>query len=138
MADNLSREKRSMVMASIRSTDTKPELLLWENLDHRVFRRYPQVPGHPDFGNISRKIALFVDGCFWHGCPACYRAPATRPEYWARKLQRNASNDRLQGEELRKRGFIVIWFWEHDVRRDPEGAARIAMEAWSTRKGRTS
>lgn len=116
-------------MASIRSKDTEPELLLWENLDHRAFRRYPQIPGHPDFGNISRKIALFVDGCFWHGCPKCYRAPTTRPEYWARKLQRNFENDRKVDEILDKARFNVIRIWEHEILADALACASRVMEA---------
>lgn len=115
MADNLSREKRSKVMASIHGKDTKPELILWEQFDHRRIRRYPPVAGRPDFGNISRKVAIFVDGCFWHGCPVCYKTPATRVEYWSNKLKRNIEHDAKVNKLLCDSGFKVIRLWEHEV-----------------------
>ncbi len=135
MVDNLSQEKRSRVMGSIRGKDTKPELILWKFLDHRNLRRYPKILSNPDIGNRSRKIAIFVDGCFWHGCPTCYRAPTTRPEYWERKLQRNRSHDEKSGDELVKKGYVVMRFWEHDVVQNPEKVAGKILEAWSARKG---
>lgn len=138
MTDNLSREVRSRVMASIRGKDTKPELLLWKNLDHRAFRRYPRISGRPDIGNVSRKIAVFVDGCFWHGCPVCYRAPRTRQEYWDGKLLRNRANDRKCNESLERQGYAVLRFWEHEVKQDPDEVARKIMGAWSARKNKHS
>lgn len=134
MTDNLSGETRSKVMASIRSKDTSPELLLWKYLDHRAFRRYPRVIGRPDFGNVSKRIAVFVDGCFWHGCPNCYKAPTTRKEYWENKLQRNRDNDKKVNYLLNGLGFKVLRFWEHEIRLDPEGTAMKARNSWSAQK----
>ncbi len=129
MPDNLALEMRRKVMASIKGKDTKPELALWNQLDHRRFRRYPSIKGNPDIGNKSRKIAIFVDGCFWHGCPICYRPPTTRPEYWARKLERNITHDNRVNNELRDDGYVVLRFWEHEVVSDPSGCFRKIMEA---------
>jgi DNA mismatch endonuclease (patch repair protein) len=129
MADNLSMEKRSMVMASIRGRDTKPEMMLWRELDHRILRKYPRLPGRPDIGCVSRKVAVFVDGCFWHGCPSCYKPPATRPEYWSNKLKRNLANDEKVNKNLKASGFKVLRFWEHEVLRDARACAEKVNEA---------
>lgn len=128
MPDNLTLEKRSKVMASIKGKDTKPELLLWDLLDHRRFGRYPRIHGNPDIGNKSIKIAIFVDGCFWHGCPNCYKPPTTRPEYWSRKLERNITHDNRVSKELMDDGYTVLRFWEHEVMSDPSGCLSKIVE----------
>jgi DNA mismatch endonuclease (patch repair protein) len=125
----LSMEKRSRVMSSIRGRDTKPEMMLWRELDHRVLRKHPRLPGRPDMGCISRKVAVFVDGCFWHGCPSCYKPPATRPEYWSNKLKRNLANDEKANKNLKASGFKVLRFWEHEVLRDARACAEKVNEA---------
>lgn len=132
--DNLAPEKRKKIMSSIKGKDTKPELLLWEELDHRMLRRYPQVKGKPDFGSISRRVAVFMDGCFWHGCPRCYKPPSTRPEYWQRKLMGNKMHDTLVTSALESEGYVVMRFWEHAVVQDPAGCARNIMEVLGSRK----
>ncbi|MDA8142734.1 MAG: very short patch repair endonuclease [Thermoplasmatales archaeon] len=121
MADNLSREKRSKVMASIKGKNTKPELLLWNELDKRRFRQFPKIHGNPDMGNVSRKIAIFVDGCFWHGCPICYKPPSSRHEYWSSKLRRNFEHDQYVNNNLKDSGYMVIRFWEHEILSDVSG-----------------
>jgi DNA mismatch endonuclease (patch repair protein) len=121
-------EKRSKVMASIRGKDTKPELMLWKFVDHRRLRRYPRIPGNPDIGNRSRKIAIFVDGCFWHGCPICYKPPSTRPEYWSNKLKRNSANDERINNHLMISGFKVLRIWEHEVMKDAQACAQRINE----------
>ena len=128
MSDNLSSEKRSKVMASIKGKGTKPEVLLWDELDHRIFNRYPRVQGNPDIGSTSRKIAIFVDGCFWHGCPICYKPPTTRTEYWSNKLKRNVANDERINNSLRISGFKVLRFWEHEVLKDARACAQKINE----------
>ena len=128
MVDHLSPEKRKKVMSSIRSKDTRPELLLWEQVDHRGLRRYPKIHGNPDIGNKSRKIAVFVDGCFWHGCPICYKPPTTRTEYWSNKLKRNVANDERINNTLRISGFKVLRFWEHEVLKDARACVQKINE----------
>ena len=131
MADNLTAEKRRKVMSSIRSRNTKPELFLWDELDHRIYRRFPNIPGRPDMGNAKRKVAIFVDGCFWHGCPICYKPPTTRVKYWSKKLYRNAENDRKVNEMLALKGFKVLRFWEHQIREDLGGCLKEVSKATS-------
>lgn len=81
--------------------------------------RLSGLPGCPDFVFPALKIALFVDGCFWHGCPRCGHLPKTNIEYWSTKLARNKIRDRRVNRELRSAGFTVIRYWECAVKRDP-------------------
>lgn len=79
-------------------------------------RRHPRgIFGHPDFGNKTRKIALFVDGCFWHGCPLHYRGPKTNAGFWRAKLERNMARDREVVSCLAAGGWAIIRVWEHQL-----------------------
>src|SRR4029077_5034325 len=73
------------------------------------------LPGNPDFYFPRKKLLVFLDGCFWHGCPRCYRAPSSHRGYWRLKIERNKERDRRVLSELRGRGFRVIRIWEHDI-----------------------
>ena len=80
----------------------------------------------PDFSFARWRLAVFVDGCFWHGCPACARRPASNTTYWTAKLDRNMERDHEQTERLRKANWTVIRLWGHEISRDSaECAARI-------------
>jgi DNA mismatch endonuclease, patch repair protein len=83
---------RSRTMSRIRSKNTKPEVALRRAL-WATGRRYrvhdKSLPGTPDISNKGRKVAIFVDGCFWHGCPRHFKAPKTRREFWEEKIRRN-------------------------------------------------
>lgn len=77
------------------------------------------LPGTPDFVFRSASLAVFVDGCFWHGCPRCdRRLPATNSEYWARKIQGNRRRARLVARALNRRGFGTLRIWEHELHRE--------------------
>ena len=108
---------RSEQMARIRSGDTGPELalrrLLWrEGFRYRV---RPGIPGRPDVAFISRRIAVFVDGCFWHGCPEHYATPGTNTPFWKAKISRNIARDEEVNRQLQELGWTVLRFWEHDI-----------------------
>src|SRR5687768_2454787 len=78
------------------------------------WRRHPELPGRPDFAFMQEKLAVFLDGCFWHGCPNCSRrAPRTNASFWAGKLNENLERDRRVSRELRGRGWRVLRIWEH-------------------------
>jgi DNA mismatch endonuclease (patch repair protein) len=120
--DNLSKGVRSKVMASIRGKDTSPELavrrLLWaRGKRYRVQDR--RVSGTPDITSNRHKVAVFIDGCFWHGCKQCYKEPTSNVSFWREKLKRNRERRREVKKELRSNGWRVLEFWEHDVLRDP-------------------
>lgn len=83
------------------------------------WRRHRRVSGTPDFCWPGQKIALFVDGCFWHGCPRCYKVPKSNVLYWQSKVAANRRRDRRADSLLRKRGWTVLRVWEcrlHDKR----------------------
>jgi len=80
------------------------------------WRRHVALPGRPDFTFQTQRIVIFVDGCFWHGCPKHSNMPVNNREFWMRKLTGNKTRDRLVTRELRKQGWRVIRVWEHDLR----------------------
>jgi DNA mismatch endonuclease (patch repair protein) len=77
------------------------------------------VVGKPDFLFPKQKLAVFVDGCFWHGCPEHYRRPNTSQTYWDAKVARNMERDRSNRAKIKRQGWRVIQFWEHDVKASP-------------------
>ncbi|MFL6521714.1 MAG: very short patch repair endonuclease [Chthoniobacterales bacterium] len=81
------------------------------------WRRHHRVLGNPDFVFRSQRIAIFVDGCFWHGCPRCKRIAKTNRRFWTEKIRRNRSRDRTNTARLRQKGWAVIRVWEHDLTR---------------------
>ncbi|WP_349292535.1 very short patch repair endonuclease [Pseudomonas sp. MWU13-2517] len=112
---------RSTNMANIRGRDTAPEMLLRKALWHRGFRfrvNFRVAGVRPDIVFTSRKLAVFVDGCFWHGCPHHYVMPRTRPEFWSEKLGSNTRRDRKQTAALIESGWSVVRFWEHEIESD--------------------
>ncbi|WP_084502092.1 very short patch repair endonuclease [Fundidesulfovibrio putealis] len=115
--DCFTPEKRSEVMSRIRGRDTGPELALRRALwsSGLRYRTHPALPGKPDIAFISRKVAIFVDGCFWHGCPLHGVMPGTNQEFWSRKIGRNIERDRETNARLEKEGWVVLRFWEHEV-----------------------
>lgn len=84
------------------------------------------LPGTPDVAIHAVRVAVFVHGCFWHGCPDHYREPQTRTAFWRQKLARVRHRDRLAVERLRAAGWKVVVLWEHEVRENPRKAAERA------------
>lgn len=115
-------EGRSRNMKANRRVDTKPEVALRSAL-HRLGYRYrkdyridlaEKVRVRPDIVFTARKVAVFVDGCFWHVCPEHGRQPATNEWYWTPKLRRNVERDRAADVALKAEGWRVIRVWEHE------------------------
>jgi len=129
MADDRTSEQRSETMRRIKGRNTSCEMLLRSAL-HRRGMRYSlrrTLPGKPDVIFVRARVALFVDGCFWHGCPEHCRRPASNRQYWDRKIERNIARDERVNEQLRADGWRVLRIWEHDVANSPERcAARVA------------
>lgn len=73
------------------------------------------VPGQPDFLFPSSRLAIFVDGCFWHGCPKCGHVPTVNRPFWSAKIQRNRARDARVVRSLRSRGYRVLRLWEHQL-----------------------
>ena len=83
------------------------------------WRRHVRLPGKPDFAFTKQMLAVFVDGCFWHGCPKCYTRPKTNQEFWDKKRQENTARDSRVTRELRERGWKVVRIWEHSLKKSP-------------------
>jgi DNA mismatch endonuclease (patch repair protein) len=117
MTDVLNRKQRSYCMSRIQGKDTGAELqlrkALW-NLGIR-YRLRSSLPGRPDVVIVGARVAVFVDGCFWHQCPKHFTMPKSRRRFWATKIQNNRVRDRLVNGMLRKAGWKVIRVWEHEV-----------------------
>ena len=121
MADNHSKEIRSMNMSHIRSKNTKPEELVRKNLFANGFRYRKNVkalPGCPDIVLPKYKTVIFVNGCFWHkhDCPR-FVWPSSNQEYWIPKIQANVDRDRRNYSLLRDEGWRVILVWECELKR---------------------
>jgi DNA mismatch endonuclease (patch repair protein) len=114
-------------MQSNRGRDTGPEMVVRRRL-HAIGLRY-RVSARPirnirrtaDIVFLRRKVAVFVDGCFWHGCPDHYQSPTRNASYWADKRARNRARDVETDAMLLAHGWTPLRFWEHDVKRDLEG-----------------
>ena len=119
MADFLTKPQRSALMSAIKGKGNKDTELALVKLFrcHGItgWRRGQDVFGRPDFLFRRNRLALFVDGCFWHGCPRCYRRPKSNRKFWDNKIARNRERDRRVSRELRKLGWRVIRIWEHDL-----------------------
>ena len=132
MPDVFTKAKRSAVMALIRSRGNKATELrmiaLFREHGFTGWRRNARVLGKPDFVFSAAKIAVFVDGCFWHGCPKHGTMPRNNRAFWKAKFTRNAARDREVTRTLRKAGWRVVRVWECALTRKRAGgtAARIA------------
>ena len=116
MVDRISKEKRSQIMSAIRSKDTKPEITLRKALWSRGLRYRIQYGKEKiDIAFPSKKLAIFVDGCFWHSCPIHSHIPKENTKYWIPKLKKNKERDKAKKERLTKDGWQVIRFWEHEL-----------------------
>lgn len=132
MVDTISKEQRSKVMAAIRSKNTIPELTLRKALFALGYRyRIHYGDKKIDIAFPSRKIAIFVDGCFWHGCPFHSNIPKSNEAYWVPKLKKNIARDQANTKQLQADGWVVIRVWEHDIPNNERVFSRIksALEA---------
>ena len=119
-------------MRRIRSRDTKPELALRRELYRRGLRYrvdYPRVPGRPDLALVGRKLAIFVDGEFWHGKKLSEERLSEMPEYWQRKIGRNVVRDRRVNTELVELGWTVIRVTDRTVGRELQHVADFIEQA---------
>jgi len=130
MPDKFAPEVRSRIMAAIKSKNTGIERLVFAHLRREKLhfqRHYKRVVGKPDVAVPSRRLAVFIDGDFWHG----YHYPLWRHKlpsaFWHEKIERNRARDRRNFAKLRRQGWRVLRIWEHDlVKRPDEALARVA------------
>jgi DNA mismatch endonuclease (patch repair protein) len=117
--DVFTKAKRSQVMSRIRGRGNKDTELALMKLFRRHhitgWRRNQNVFGKPDFVFRQMRLALFVDGCFWHCCPRHCNTPANNRAFWKKKFAANKARDRRVNQTLRKDGWCVVRIWEHDL-----------------------
>ena len=132
MVDHVSPSKRSQIMARVSSKDTKPELIVRRAL-HSLGYRYrlhrKDLPGSPDIVFLSRKVAIFVHGCYWHGHECRWgRLPKSNTSYWRQKIEANTDRDKRKAEELSKLGWRVLVVWQCELRDLDRAMSKIIGE----------
>jgi DNA mismatch endonuclease, patch repair protein len=125
MVDIFNKAKRSKLMSRIRSHGNAATELRFIRLmkDEGItgWRRHHRLFGKPDFVFPKLRLAVFVDGCFWHGCPRCYSSnPKSNTAFWKEKFARNKQRDRLVSRALLRTGWRVLRIWEHELARKHE------------------
>ncbi len=127
-------ERVSALMSRIRAKNTGPELTMRAALSDAGIRgyrlHYTKAPGKPDIAFVGRKVAVFIHGCFWHGCPHCQpRRPKRNKRFWEEKLDRNLERDKRKARALRNAGWRVITVWECRLKKDAMPAIRRVQKA---------
>jgi DNA mismatch endonuclease (patch repair protein) len=123
MVDKFSKKTRSSIMSRIRGKNTGIECALQRGLNKEGLKHkshYQVGPGTTsiDIAFTSKKIAVFVDGCFWHGCPKHYKIP--KKKFWINKIERNKLRDRKIRARLKRNDWVILRFWEHELRKNPD------------------
>ena len=112
-------------MSQIKNADTKPELIFRKHVwteGMRGYRTKSKITGKPDLFFSKKKIAVFIDGCFWHKCSKCYIRPKSNLKYWDKKIGQNVTRDKTNTWLLQNQGIRVIRIWEHEVIEKPKKA----------------
>lgn len=126
MADIFKKEKRSEIMSAVHSKLNKSTELrlieVFKQFGIKGWRRNYKVKGHPDFVFINKQIAVFVDGCFWHGHDCRNTRPADNAEFWQKKRERNIAHDQEINALFERRGWIVVRVWECELKKKHEMA----------------
>ena len=128
----------SAQMRKMPRSSTGPEMLIRRELHSRGLRfrvNHPQLPGRPDIAFTGARIAVFVDGCFWHACPDHGILPKNNREWWRSKLESNTRRDREKDAQLDTIGWITMHVWEHE---DAVDAANAIEQLWRSRRQLTT
>ena len=120
-------------MRSNKGKGTKPELVVRKMLRDIGYPGYrlnwKNAPGHPDIAYPGRRVAIFVNGCFWHHCPKCdLPMPKSHQDYWLPKIERNVQRDLENNAQLDRLGWIVVTIWECDLKKRPNEVRTILKQ----------
>lgn len=131
MPDDMTKKQRSKTMSRIRSKWTKQEktihIALRElGINHEM---HPKIPGNPDLVVPAQKVAVFLNGCFWHKCPKCFKAPKSNQGYWIPKLEKNVKRDAENIKKVRNSGWKVKVIWEHEIKNLKPDSLREVLES---------
>ena len=115
----------SKIMSSIRGKNTQPEIIVRKMLFNRGYKgyriHYKKVPGSPDVVFTKKKLAIFINGCFWHQCPTCrLLLPKSNKEFWKNKLDNNVKRDYKKIMDLKELGWKTLTFWECEIKKNPQ------------------
>lgn len=118
MTDVHTKEQRSYNMAMIKGKWTRQEkkihnYLKGMKIEHEM---HPKIEGKPDMLIKNSKVLVFLDGCFWHKCPRCFKEPETNREFWLSKIEKNVKNDKEITKKLKGEGWKILRLWEHEVK----------------------
>lgn len=107
-------------MSNVKSGGTRLENRFCLELENREIKNFQRndksLVGCPDIVFASSKIAIFIDSCFWHGCPIHLRMPSSNQDYWRAKINHNVTRDKIVTKQLKQNGWIVIRIWEHSIK----------------------
>lgn len=131
------KESTSRVMSANKARDTQPEVFFRKALWKRGVRGYrinwKKAPGRPDIAFPSRKIAIFVNGCFWHRCPYCRpNLPKTHSSFWLQKFRKNVERDKAKRLQLKRAGWRVVTAWECQLKKDIQRSVAKVERVLST------
>jgi len=133
MADNLTKEQRSYAMSRIRSKGNESTEQALITAMRRAglsgWRRNSKLRGKPDFVFPRFRTAVFVDGCYWHGCAKCSLLSKSNTEYWTPKIEGNRNRDKFNTRLLRQDGWQVVRIWEHDLKAHPVKCLKKVLAA---------
>jgi DNA mismatch endonuclease, patch repair protein len=124
MPDKFPKETRSKIMKAIKSTGTKLEVTVMDALEkrgYRFVRNDKELTGKPDLSFKEIRTVVFVDSCFWHGCPIHYKRPKSNQEYWDKKFERNRARDEVVNQHYIEEGWGIMRVWEHELKEDFDG-----------------
>jgi DNA mismatch endonuclease (patch repair protein) len=120
--DKIPKVKRSAIMAAVRSKNTKLENGFWRDVKKLnpkgLARNVVDIFGCPDIVHKNKKLVVFIDSCFWHGCPKHLRMPVSNSSYWLKKIKGNRQRDREVSRRLKSNGWTVLRIWEHSLKKE--------------------
>lgn len=121
MTDIFSKRKRSEIMSRVKSKGSLMEMSLMGELTKarlRYSKHVSGLPGTPDIVFRNKKLVVFLDSCFWHGCRWHGTMPSSNRAFWSEKLSANKRRDKIANREYAKMGWRVLRFWEHQIKKD--------------------
>lgn len=126
-----SKKQRSFNMSRIKSSNTKTEIsfrkYLWSQ-GIRGYRLHSRITGKPDLYFPKKKLAVFIDGCFWHKCKKCFVKPKTNVKFWTEKINSNIKRDLKVNKKLKSENIKILRLWEHEVDNDPGNCYRQIID----------
>jgi DNA mismatch endonuclease (patch repair protein) len=132
MPDTFSSEERSRIMRAVKGKDSTLEVTvrsaLWRS-GLRFRKNVASLPGKPDIVFSKSKVVVFIDSCFWHGCPNHLRRPGSHQDYWEAKISRNRQRDTEVTETYRQMGWTALRIWEHELKENLESCLARIVDA---------